>query len=263
MIISAVRTERPGFLCAVRRNNVMLTRCKKGMVIITNKIFIERSAERTLLGKLAQHWEARRLDEDIWIDWRDITSTDRDAKLPGFYVPDPSSASSTPKENALVAAKTRYVPGSVGPEPVYARIDDVKPDTEDDSRAVGLVEAFDEMTLTRRNTIPNRWPTPSGNAFSWQNSSSYASVPVSSTTLARQQRSPTFSSASSAGRWPTPSTRVSSSTKPPASATSSSSRSSSAFPALVGRGSQVKPAKVHGAWRNVSANVKSSGYSGW
>lgn len=55
IIISVVRTESPGFLVDKRRTNVMLTRCKKGMVILANRNFLRgEKASGTLIHKLSQ-----------------------------------------------------------------------------------------------------------------------------------------------------------------------------------------------------------------
>ncbi|KAJ7435909.1 hypothetical protein B0H11DRAFT_1831377, partial [Mycena galericulata] len=61
--------------------NVMLTRAKKGMVIVTCSSFLRGSGEgaRTLLGKLAQYWETR--GHETWIDWTRVA--DGTANLPG------------------------------------------------------------------------------------------------------------------------------------------------------------------------------------
>ncbi|KAF7374795.1 Regulator of nonsense transcripts 1 [Mycena sanguinolenta] len=53
IVLSVVRTEKIGFLAEVRRVNVMLTRCKKGLVILTSRAFVEGVAKRTLVGLLA------------------------------------------------------------------------------------------------------------------------------------------------------------------------------------------------------------------
>ncbi|KAI6155155.1 P-loop containing nucleoside triphosphate hydrolase protein [Pisolithus tinctorius] len=53
IIISVVRTDKLGFLANQRRTNVMLTRCKKTMVICTSKAFIWGPAASTLIGELA------------------------------------------------------------------------------------------------------------------------------------------------------------------------------------------------------------------
>ncbi|KZS94268.1 hypothetical protein SISNIDRAFT_427499, partial [Sistotremastrum niveocremeum HHB9708] len=57
IILSLVRTEKLGFLANPRRSNVMLSRCRKGMVICTNKDFIESVARETLVGRLAEEWK--------------------------------------------------------------------------------------------------------------------------------------------------------------------------------------------------------------
>ena len=60
IIISVVRSDKPGFLGNQRRTNVMLTRCKQSMVICSSRAFLSGSASRTLVGELAasvrQNW---------------------------------------------------------------------------------------------------------------------------------------------------------------------------------------------------------------
>ncbi|KAG1840498.1 AAA domain-containing protein [Suillus subalutaceus] len=54
IIVSLVRSQGVGFLKNVRRTNVMLTRCKKSMIICTSRDFVMRGqAAGTLVGKLA------------------------------------------------------------------------------------------------------------------------------------------------------------------------------------------------------------------
>ena len=71
----------------------MLTRCTKGMVIVSNQFFAMRCARKTLLGKLAAHWVQKGA---AWIDWRLVTS--QMADLPGAVSPKrfASSAASQP-----------------------------------------------------------------------------------------------------------------------------------------------------------------------
>ncbi|KAJ7257766.1 AAA domain-containing protein, partial [Mycena rebaudengoi] len=58
VLVSVVRTTQPGFLKSLNRMNVMLTRARKGMVIVTCAAFLRsESGARTLLGKLSQYWE--------------------------------------------------------------------------------------------------------------------------------------------------------------------------------------------------------------
>ena len=55
IIISVVRTKGPGFMNNHRRTNVMLSRCKKSMMICTNREFLQNPCvAETLLGQLAK-----------------------------------------------------------------------------------------------------------------------------------------------------------------------------------------------------------------
>ena len=55
IIVSIVRTTTPGFLRNQRRTNVMLSRCKKSMMICTHHEFLQkRGVAQTLIGKLAK-----------------------------------------------------------------------------------------------------------------------------------------------------------------------------------------------------------------
>lgn len=85
VILSTVRTTKPGFLSNQSRTNVMLSRCKKGMVLVTNKVFVQQSARRTLLGKLAEAWGQFTGSKTAWIDWRHVL--DNYATLPGSPAP--------------------------------------------------------------------------------------------------------------------------------------------------------------------------------
>ncbi|KAJ7213075.1 AAA domain-containing protein, partial [Mycena pura] len=58
VLVSVVRTdpEAPGFLQS-NRMNVMLTRAKKGMVIVTCSSFLcSGDGAQTFLGRLARYW---------------------------------------------------------------------------------------------------------------------------------------------------------------------------------------------------------------
>ena len=52
IIISLVRSEKLGFLTDERRVNVMLTRCKTGMIICSSRTFLRGPAADTLVGKM-------------------------------------------------------------------------------------------------------------------------------------------------------------------------------------------------------------------
>ncbi|KAH9838486.1 P-loop containing nucleoside triphosphate hydrolase protein [Rhodofomes roseus] len=60
------KTEAIGFLSNLRRTNVMLSRCKQGMIICTSRAFMEGKAKSSLVGKLAKEWA------DGWVSWRDV-----------------------------------------------------------------------------------------------------------------------------------------------------------------------------------------------
>ena len=63
----------------------MLTRCKKGMVIVSKREFMRRDGVRkTLLGKLALHWEEKAGRSNAWCKWVDVA--EKKAVLPGATV---------------------------------------------------------------------------------------------------------------------------------------------------------------------------------
>jgi hypothetical protein len=61
--------------------NVALTRSRKGMIVVTNKIFLQRPGKPTLLGKLCHFWSQKR---EAWLDWRAMLGTEVD--LPGIHL---------------------------------------------------------------------------------------------------------------------------------------------------------------------------------
>lgn len=81
-----------GFLDLHNRVNVMLTRAKLGMIIVSKKSFIAQ-AQQTLVGRLADHWSARTrrikkdgrsgdpYDAEVWVYFRDVMEGRAD--LPG------------------------------------------------------------------------------------------------------------------------------------------------------------------------------------
>jgi hypothetical protein len=78
VIVSVVRTTSAGFLKSLERMNVMLTRCKKGMIIVTSRGFLERGGRYTLLGNLAAAWS---YDSQAWTTWNEVMN--KAADLPG------------------------------------------------------------------------------------------------------------------------------------------------------------------------------------
>ncbi|KAF8462632.1 AAA domain-containing protein [Russula ochroleuca] len=85
VILSSVRTWRPGFLRSQPRMNVALTRCKKGMVVVTDKCFLEKMGKSMLLGKLCHAWLQHH--EACWIDWKAMLNNS--VALPGLSLPLP------------------------------------------------------------------------------------------------------------------------------------------------------------------------------
>lgn len=54
IIISLVRSRELGFLTNLRRTNVMLTRCKLGMIIVSSEQFLTGVGSTTLVGTLLE-----------------------------------------------------------------------------------------------------------------------------------------------------------------------------------------------------------------
>lgn len=69
IIISLVRSWELGFLADLRRTNVMLTRCKRGMVIFTNKVFMGKYGKESLVGQLHDYYDK------AWIEIQEMEET--------------------------------------------------------------------------------------------------------------------------------------------------------------------------------------------
>ncbi|TFK45822.1 hypothetical protein OE88DRAFT_1639267, partial [Heliocybe sulcata] len=63
IILSLVRTQDIGFLKDLRRTNVMLTRCRRGMFICTTRAFMIGAGSKTLVGQMIAEF-----GEDAWLD---------------------------------------------------------------------------------------------------------------------------------------------------------------------------------------------------
>ena len=99
VILSSVRTQHAGFLNSQPRMNVALTRCRKGMVVVTNNYFLSGAGRNTLLGKLCHAWSQR---SDAWIDWKAMLNDS--VALPGLR---------GRPHNTLSGAALVYIPASV------------------------------------------------------------------------------------------------------------------------------------------------------
>ena len=74
--------------------NVALTRCRKGMVVVTSKGFLQNAGKSMLLGKLCHSWTQHR-GAASWIDWKAMLNNA--VGLPGL----PSSRSQPPLQQHL------------------------------------------------------------------------------------------------------------------------------------------------------------------
>jgi len=86
ILLSIVRTQKPGFLTSQNRVNVMLTRCKRGLIIVSNRSFIHLpSVQDTLLGKMCTYWEREFGEGRTWRSANDVMN--KRAILPPHSVP--------------------------------------------------------------------------------------------------------------------------------------------------------------------------------
>ncbi|KAI0042714.1 hypothetical protein FA95DRAFT_537798 [Auriscalpium vulgare] len=125
IIASSVRTEKTGFLSSQFRMNVMLSRCKCGMVLVTNRAFIEnpRTGAKTLLGRLAGHWQSFAGTYGPWVSKESVEA--QEADLPGVRGPNrPLEALVTPvsprDQRTVLPRATRTGPSSSYPTPISA-----------------------------------------------------------------------------------------------------------------------------------------------
>ncbi|KAF7970074.1 hypothetical protein HWV62_25050 [Athelia sp. TMB] len=67
IIISTVRSSDLGFLKSMRRTNVMLTRCKRGMFICSSRAYLEGDGSESLVGEMAA-----KFGERSWVSMADL-----------------------------------------------------------------------------------------------------------------------------------------------------------------------------------------------
>ena len=119
MILSSVRTWSPGFLKSQPCMNVALTRCRKGMVVVADKSFLQGRGKKTLLGQLSSTWSKRH--DDCWNDWKTVLNNS--AALPGLPAPlsqsnstsGPSGRGTTARHNPPSQARARTRNGQATP----------------------------------------------------------------------------------------------------------------------------------------------------
>src|SRR6266545_7067061 len=90
VLISVVRTAHAGFLHSPKRLNVLLTRCRKGMIIVSSSAFLgfNGRGSMTLLGKLVTHWRTQ-YPSYKWIDWRSVAHAS--VNIPGAPARSPTA----------------------------------------------------------------------------------------------------------------------------------------------------------------------------
>lgn len=161
VILSIVRTTGPGFLVSQNRSNVMLTRCKAGLVIVTNRIFLRTTgAQYTLLGNLAHHWTQRHGESKTWKDWKGIA--EHKANMPGAPTPYRSNTSIITNTTASLAASnplpSRVISTAINPIPPHASgAHKIKP-------VVSRINEFPDLGAGggSKNAIKGRWSDSSG-----------------------------------------------------------------------------------------------------
>ena len=67
IILSLVRSREIGFLKSLRRTNVMLTRFKRGMFVVSSKKFLAGAGRDCLVGKIAA-----KIGSKAWLNVNDI-----------------------------------------------------------------------------------------------------------------------------------------------------------------------------------------------
>jgi hypothetical protein len=105
VILSSVRTKWPGFLKSQPRMNVALTRCRKGMVVVTDKTFLQGKGKKMLLGQLCRTWSKHHYG--CWNDWKAVLNNS--VALPGLPAP-PSPSNGTRSPGGPPTTPRRHPP---------------------------------------------------------------------------------------------------------------------------------------------------------
>jgi hypothetical protein len=69
IVISVVRSKGVGFLSSLQRTNVMLTRCQRGMYIVSSRAFLEGKGANSLVGEMAAELGKR---PGAWLTQKEI-----------------------------------------------------------------------------------------------------------------------------------------------------------------------------------------------
>jgi hypothetical protein len=158
VLVSVVRTSGAGFLNLRKRVNVMLTRCTRGMVVVTNRRFLASGGYQTLVGELARHWESRS-PSTAWVDWRQVLQQTVD--LPGTYG---ENVTRRPQMSHVIPSGVPSFPG-LYLTPVEARPQ--QRGTTHDSSVAALASAFPALSVTAVSSVPKSSKATSSNASLW------------------------------------------------------------------------------------------------
>ena len=156
MILSSVRTKWPGFLKSQPRMNVALTRCRKGMVVVTDKSFIQGKGKKTLLGQLCLTWSKHH--NACWNDWNAVLNNS--VALPGL--PAPSSRSDDTRSHSGRPTMPRRNP----PSKARARTHNGQPTPSTSAgSASGIASVIESGDHTMTTAVPKHTPRPLATAL--------------------------------------------------------------------------------------------------
>ncbi|GLB44387.1 putative nuclear-transcribed mRNA catabolic process, nonsense-mediated decay [Lyophyllum shimeji] len=116
VLVSVVRSgHQPGFLASTNRMNVLLTRCRRGLVVVSSRSFLRDGGRNTLLGRLERHYMDLK-GESAWVDWKLVMQGKAD--LPSALGPKREKSLGTVLPR-VHGAPPYYSPLSAGPTKAF------------------------------------------------------------------------------------------------------------------------------------------------